>query len=375
MRGRVRVLPPAGALLDRVLRRLRRRSARRSSAVRAITVATSGTAVAKALRDAGASTAYWEMQPAGPGGLPELARRSGGNGRRGGRRAAESAGLDGLPESDHRTQRADRLRSGRSAARSRAAVPRRRAGAHARAGRRRGNAIPARFRISSPRRAPRTGGARSARSVGSCRRPTRPRRRSASIGDPFLISRAMRVGLRSWAGRLDRDRHPGLAHRADAGLPVGRSISSAERVFSRPQRGSRSSSWSQQAGVVVARSSGSRRSGRGGGGRTRRFRAVRTPTSPPPPARTCGRATPTLCNAPGLPIPGFDPDLTAGAFQLPARVQCRFTGGSFATSELTALASAGVVPPWRAHRPAGAQHRPQQGDGSARRRSCVRSAA
>jgi hypothetical protein len=52
---------------------------------------------------------------------------------------------------------------------------------------------------------------------------------------------------------------------------------------------------------------------------------------------------PTLCNAPALAVPGFDPDLTAGAYVLAPAVQCSFTGGSFATTELTALTAAGVT--------------------------------
>ena len=50
----------------------------------------------------------------------------------------------------------------------------------------------------------------------------------------------------------------------------------------------------------------------------------------------------TLCDAPALGVPGFDPDLTAGAFQLAPTTQCQYTGGSFATSELAALTNAGV---------------------------------
>ena len=42
-----------------------------------------------------------------------------------------------------------------------------------------------------------------------------------SIGNPFLISREIRVGLPRVGRPPDRSRHPGLAHRAHAGLPVG----------------------------------------------------------------------------------------------------------------------------------------------------------
>ena len=42
-------------------------------------------------------------------------------------------------------------------------------------------------------------------------------------------------------------------------------------------------------------------------------------------------------------IGGFDPDLTAGAFDLAPELQCRYAGGSFTTKELTALTAAGVT--------------------------------
>ena len=56
---------------------------------------------------------------------------------------------------------------------------------------------------------------------------------------------------------------------------------------------------------------------------------------------------PSLCDAPTVAatsnIGGFDADLTAGAFDLAPELQCRYTGGSFTTKELTALTAAGVT--------------------------------
>ena len=64
-----------------------------------VTVASTGAGVAKAQRDAGAATAYWEMSLPSLVGHAQRARRSGEHGRGRGRRGAEGAGLDGLPES------------------------------------------------------------------------------------------------------------------------------------------------------------------------------------------------------------------------------------------------------------------------------------
>ena len=161
-----------------------------------------------------------------------------------------------------------------------------------------------------------------------------------SIGNPFLISRQMRVGFREWVGRLT-----GL------GIPASR-IGLMLGFQSGDSQGGRAglqpaAAWLEivklqsQAGIAVARELGLSTVWSWGWG------TFATPGSADPDkqAAACtylwARDT-TLCDAPALAVPGFDPDLTAGSAQLAATTQCQYAGGSFATAELTALTTAGI---------------------------------
>ena len=170
----------------------------------------------------------------------------------------------------------------------------------------------------------------------------RPAPQYWSIGSPFLISRQMRIDMRGWVGRLTAIGIPaariGLMLTFQSGEPSG------GRVGLQP-----TAAWldivklQQLAGLAVARDLGLSSVWSWGWGT---FATLPGSADPDKPAAACTylwARDQTLCNAPGLAIPGFDADLTAGAFALDAALQCSYTGGSFATSELTALTTAGVT--------------------------------
>ena len=162
-----------------------------------------------------------------------------------------------------------------------------------------------------------------------------------SIGDPFLISREIRVGFREWLGRLTAIGIPA----ARLGLMLGfqSGDSAGGRAGLQP-----TSAWldivklQSQAAMAVARELGLSTVWSWGWGTF----AAPASADPDKQAAACTylwARDQTLCNAPALAVPGFDADLTAGAFNLSATLQCSYTGGSFTTAELTALTSAGVT--------------------------------
>jgi hypothetical protein len=162
-----------------------------------------------------------------------------------------------------------------------------------------------------------------------------------SIGQPFLISRAMRVALRDWVARLTVIGVPP----SRVGLMLGFQSGDSQggRAGLQP-----TAAWldivklQSLAGLVVARDLGLSSVWSWGWG------TFATPGSADPDKQAAActylwARDQTLCNAPALAVPGFDADLTAGAFVLAPAAQCSYTGGSFATTELTALTAAGVT--------------------------------
>jgi hypothetical protein len=162
-----------------------------------------------------------------------------------------------------------------------------------------------------------------------------------ALGDPFLISRALRISFRTWIGRLTAIGIPpariGLMLGFQSGDPLG------GRAGLQP-----TAAWLQivklqsQAGLVVSRELGLSSLWSWGWGTF----DIPGSADPDKQAAACTylwARDPVLCNAPALAVPGFDADLTAGAFDLPPALQCRYDGGSFTTAELTALTNAGVT--------------------------------
>jgi hypothetical protein len=162
-----------------------------------------------------------------------------------------------------------------------------------------------------------------------------------SIGDPFLISRVMRIGFREWVSRLTAIGVPpsriglmlGFQSGDAAGGRAGLQPTTAWLTIVKLQ---------QLAALAVARELALSSVWSWGWG------TFATPGSADPdkPAAACvylWSRDQSLCNAPALAVAGgFDADLTAGAVALPPSAQCVYPGGSFATSELTALTAAGV---------------------------------
>lgn len=160
------------------------------------------------------------------------------------------------------------------------------------------------------------------------------------IGNPFLISREIRIGFRQWVRRLTGIGVP--ANRVGLMLGFQSGDSQGGRAGLQP-----AATWLEivklqsQAAVAVGRELGLSTIWSWGWG------TFATPGSADPDkqAAACtylwARDT-TLCDAPALGVPGFDPDLTAGSVQLAPTTQCSYDGGSFGTVELTALTNAGV---------------------------------
>jgi hypothetical protein len=161
-----------------------------------------------------------------------------------------------------------------------------------------------------------------------------------SIGNPFLISREIRVGFREWVGRLT-----GL------GIPPSR-IGLMLGFQSGDSQGGRAglqptAAWLEivklqsQAGLAVGRELGLSTVWSWGWG------TFATPGSADPDKQAAActylwARDNALCDVLALAVPGFDPDLTAGTVDLALTTQCRYTGGAFGTAELTALTNAGI---------------------------------
>jgi hypothetical protein len=306
-----------------------------------VTVASTGAGVAKALRDAGASTAYWEMNLPGLVGSPTA--------------PADPATMDAIAASEVQKAQASTgcpnpLIALNEMIGSEAAGP---LPAPAQQYR---DAVLALMRALAadgatpfllvPRRFTTSGTEDWWQQVGQVGwlvpEAYTPATSLWSIGDPFLISRVMRVGFREWVARLTAIGVPpariGLMLGFQSGDPFG------GRAGLQP-----TSVWleivklQQLAALAVARELGLSTVWSWGWGTF----ATAGSADPDKPAAACAylwTRDQTLCNAPALAIPGgFNPDLTAGVVDLAPLVQCRYTGGSFTTSELTALTAAGIT--------------------------------
>jgi hypothetical protein len=305
-----------------------------------VTVASTGAAVAKAQRDAGAATAYWEMNLPSLVGTPTA--------------PADPAGMDAVAAAEVQKAQAstacpnplialNELLGSDAAGPLPAAAQRYR------------DAVLALMRALAadgatpfllvPRRFSVTGTEDWWRQVGQVGwlvpEAYTPATSLWSLGDPFLISREIRIGFRSFVTRLTALGIPasrlGLMLGFQSGDPFG------GRAGLQP-----TSSWlaivklQAQAGLVVARELALSSVWSWGWG------TFATPGSADDDKQAAACTylwvrDPALCDAPALGIPGFDPDLTAGAVDLSPTVQCRYTGGSFGTAELTALTAAGAT--------------------------------
>jgi hypothetical protein len=162
-----------------------------------------------------------------------------------------------------------------------------------------------------------------------------------SVGDPFLISRVIRVGFREWVSRLSVLGIPASRIGIMLGFQSGDAFGG--RAGLQP-----TAAWLEivkleaQASLVVARELALSSVWSWGWG------TFATPGSADADKQAAActylwARDASLCDAPAMAIPGFDPDLTAGAFDLAPALQCRYDGGSFATAELTGLTAAGAT--------------------------------
>jgi hypothetical protein len=304
-----------------------------------ITVAATGNAVAKAQRDAGASTGYWEMN------LPALAGTPAAPG--------DPAGMDLVAAGEVQKAQAstgcpnpiialNELLGSDVAGPLPAAAQRYR------------DAVLGLMRALAadgatpfllvPRRFTVTGTEDWWRQVGQVGwlvpEAYTPATSLWSIGNPFLISRELRVGFREWVSRLTGLGIP--ASRVGLMLGFQSGDSQGGRAGLQP-----TAAWLEivklesQAGLVVARELGLSTLWSWGWGTF----ATAGSADADKQAAACTylwARDNTLCDAPALGVPGFDPDLTAGTVQLAATTQCSYAGGSFGTAELTALTDAGV---------------------------------
>ena len=162
-----------------------------------------------------------------------------------------------------------------------------------------------------------------------------------SIGDPFLISRVLRIGYREWVARLTALGIPasriGVMLGFQSGDPYG------GRAGLQP-----TAAWlaivklEAQASFAVARELGLSSVWSWGWGTF----ALPGSADADKQAAACTylwARDAALCDAPALAVPGFDPDLTAGVVSLAPALQCRYTNGTFTTAELTALTAGGVT--------------------------------
>jgi hypothetical protein len=304
-----------------------------------ITVASTGVPVAKAMRDAGASTAYWEMSLQSLAGTPTA--------------PADPASMDAVAASEVQKAQASTgcpnpLIALNELLGSDAAGP-----LPATAQRYR-DAVLALMRALAadgatpfllvPRRFTVTGTEDWWRQVGQVGwlvpEAYTPATSLWALGDPFLISRVIRVGLREWLSRLTTLGVPASRLGLMLGFQSGDAFGG--RAGLQP-----TAAWLEivklqsQAGLVVARELALSSVWSWGWG------TFATPGSADADkqAAACtylwARDT-ALCDAPALGVPGFDPDLAAGAVDLAATDQCRYDGGTFGSAELTALTDAGV---------------------------------
>jgi hypothetical protein len=167
-----------------------------------------------------------------------------------------------------------------------------------------------------------------------------------AVGNPFRISRDIRVDIRKKVAPLLALGIPA----SRIGVMLGFQSEPTGRANLQPAE-----AWLEivklqaQAGLVVSRELALSSLWSWGWGTFTQADA----TLPVPNEKQAAACTylwardPLLCDAPGtaaaLAIPGFDADLTAGAFDLAPELQCRYDGGSFATKELTALTAGGVT--------------------------------
>jgi sarcosine oxidase gamma subunit len=304
-----------------------------------ITVASTGNAVAKAQRDAGASTGFWEMNLPGLAGTPTS--------------PADPAGMDLVAAGEVQKAQAstgcpnpiialNELLGSDVAGPLPAAAQRYR------------DAVLGLMRALAadgatpfllvPRRFTVTGTEDWWRQVGQVGwlvpEAYTPATSLWSIGNPFLISRELRVGFREWVNRLTGLGIP--ASRVGLMLGFQSGDSQGGRAGLQP-----TAAWLEivklesQAGLIVARELGLSTLWSWGWGTF----ATAGSADADKQAAACTylwARDNTLCDAPALGVPGFDPDLTAGTVQLAATTQCSYAGGSFGTAELTALTDAGV---------------------------------
>ena len=193
-----------------------------------VTVASTGVSVAKALRDAGAATGYWEMNLPNLVGTPSA--------------PADPAGMDAVAAAEVQKAQASTACPNPVIALNELLGSDIAGPLPANAQRYR-DAVLALMRALAadgatpfllvPRRFTVSGTEDWWRQVGQVGwlvpEAYTPATSLAAVGNPFLISRAIRVGFRDWIAQADRARHPRVARRPDARVPVGRSVRRARR--------------------------------------------------------------------------------------------------------------------------------------------------
>jgi hypothetical protein len=304
-----------------------------------MTVASTGVSVAKALRDAGASTAYWEMSLQSLVGTPTA--------------PADPASMDAVAAAEVQKAQASTACPNPLIALNEL-LGSDVAGPLPAAAQRYRDAVLALMRALAadgatpfllvPRRFTVTGTEDWWRQVGQVGwlvpEAYTPATSLWAVGDPSLISRVIRVGFREWLTRLTALGIP----TSRLGLMLGFQSGDAfgGRAGLQP-----TAAWLEivklqsQAGLVVARELALSSVWSWGWG------TFATPGSADvdKQAAACTylwARDATLCDAPALGVPGFDLDLAAGAVDLAATAQCRYDGGTFGIAELTALTDAGV---------------------------------
>jgi hypothetical protein len=304
-----------------------------------VTVASTGNAVAKAQRDAGASTGYWEMNLPGLVGTPSA--------------PADPAGMDAIAAFEVQKAQAstacpnpiialnELLGSDVTGPLPAAAQRYRDAVLALMRGLAADGATPF---LLVPRRFTVTGTEDWWRQVGQVGwlvpEAYTPATSLWSIGNPFLISRQIRVGFREWVSRLTGLGIP--ASRVGLMLGFQSGDSQGGRAGLQP-----TAAWLEivklqsQAGLVVGRELGLSTVWSWGWGTFATAGSADADKQAAACTYVWARDN-SLCDAPALAVPGFDPDLTAGAVQLAATTQCSYAGGSFGTAELAALTNAGV---------------------------------
>ena len=305
-----------------------------------VTVASTGVNVAKALRDAGASTAYWEMNlqnlagtptaPADPAAMDAVAAAEVQKAQASTACANPLIALNELLGSDVAGPLTPAAQQYRDAV---LALMR----ALAADGATPFLLVPRRFTVSGTE-----DWWRQVAQVGwLVPEAYTPATSLSSVGNPFLISRVLRVGFREWVARLTALGIPpsriGLMLGFQSGDPFG------GRAGLQP-----TAAWLQivklqsQAGIILARELALSSVWSWGWGT---FAAPGSADADKA-AAACTylwARDPSLCDAPAMGIPGFDPDLVSGGTTMPPAAQCTYAGGSFAIAELSALNDAGIT--------------------------------